>query len=366
MAVSRAPSPSSPTGASRFGRVASAPLLVTICGRAWRREDDARAGDLPRIWRDGGRDESDVRARAPLRRPAVTGISPRPVPARDASELTNIGWDEILADDALVLDRVAGARGRSRFRATTCRSVCSIFPTIRLDGCCTRAATYDHAGARCVDVRRRRRDSRWRSSARRGERRDEGRRARTVDAGRRVGAARRRASTSMASVEWSAAPGRGASRVCASRVLSRRASRAVSACPLFALPSMALIVGGADVRRRPISGRRRCAARRVHTSALYEVEDAETHRSRSRRRVSFLRSTSTRSPRSIGALTISPSRELGTIVSHPRARAVARLETLARRARSGRPGDAGSRRTVAWPRRRCGGKRRTADRFPRG
>ena len=48
------------------------------------------------------------------------------------------------------------------FRATTCRSACSICPTIRRGGCCTPAGTYDHARARRVDVRGRRRRARRR------------------------------------------------------------------------------------------------------------------------------------------------------------------------------------------------------------
>ena len=95
--------------------------------------------------------------------------------------------------------------------------------------------------------------------------------------------------------------------------------------PLFALPSMALIAGGADVRR----GRYLTvvdALRGEAYVALFEIEDANT----------LVEIAPARLVPSVevdaiaaehGALTISPSREFGTIVSHPRARAVARLES---------------------------------------
>ena len=95
--------------------------------------------------------------------------------------------------------------------------------------------------------------------------------------------------------------------------------------PLFALPSMALIVAGADAGR----GRYLTvvdALRGEVYVALFEVEDANT----------LLEIAPARLVRAddvdeiaaeYGAQTMSPSREFGTVVASPRSRAVARLES---------------------------------------
>jgi tRNA threonylcarbamoyladenosine biosynthesis protein TsaB len=88
---------------------------------------------------------------------------------------------------------------------------------------------------------------------------------------------------------------------------------------------MALIAGGADVRR----GRYLTvvdALRGEAYVALFEIEDANTLVEIAPARLVPSVEVDTIAAEH-GALTISPSRELGTIVSHPRARAVARLET---------------------------------------
>jgi len=95
--------------------------------------------------------------------------------------------------------------------------------------------------------------------------------------------------------------------------------------PLFALPSMALIAGGADVRR----GRYLTvvdALRGEAYIALFEIEDANTLVEIAPARLVPSAEVDVIAAEH-GALTISPSRDLGTIVSHPCARAVARLES---------------------------------------
>ena len=94
--------------------------------------------------------------------------------------------------------------------------------------------------------------------------------------------------------------------------------------PLFALPSMALIAGGAGAKR----GRYLTvvdALRGEVYVALFEIEDADN----------LIELAPARLVPSImvdelaaehGAQTMSPSREFGTIVASPRARAVAHLE----------------------------------------
>lgn len=87
----------------RFGRVASAPLVVTISG-----ELGAGKTTLVRAICRGYGVTEDVTS--PTFALVHRYAAPRsPVfhldlyRLRDASDLTNIGWDEILADDALVL-----------------------------------------------------------------------------------------------------------------------------------------------------------------------------------------------------------------------------------------------------------------------
>jgi tRNA threonylcarbamoyladenosine biosynthesis protein TsaB len=94
--------------------------------------------------------------------------------------------------------------------------------------------------------------------------------------------------------------------------------------PLFALPSMGLMVGGADLA----PGRYLTVVDALRGEAyvgLYEVRDSER----------VLEIEPARLVPSIeaeeiaveyGARTMSPSRELGSILAHPRAKAVARLE----------------------------------------
>ena len=81
-----------------LGRAAAAAAPRNAHRRARRRQNHARASDLPRLRRHRGGHESDVRARAPvLGAEDVAGVSHRSVPARVArTQLTNIGWDEIV------------------------------------------------------------------------------------------------------------------------------------------------------------------------------------------------------------------------------------------------------------------------------
>jgi tRNA threonylcarbamoyladenosine biosynthesis protein TsaB len=94
--------------------------------------------------------------------------------------------------------------------------------------------------------------------------------------------------------------------------------------PLFALPSMALIAAGADARR----GRYLTvvdALRGEAYVALFEIADANAVIELAPARLVAAIDVDEIAAEH-GAQTMSPSRELGTIVAHPRARAVTRLE----------------------------------------
>ena len=132
--------------------------------RAGRGKDDARAGDLPRLRRDGGRHEPDVRARARVRGAAVAGaIISISIGSTVRTSSTNLGWDEIVARAM----RWCSSSGRSAratgFRAVTCRSVLQHLPGRSGSPAALRGrARRDHARARRVDLRRRRRGARRR------------------------------------------------------------------------------------------------------------------------------------------------------------------------------------------------------------
>ena len=87
----------------RFGRVASAPLLVTISGEL----GAGKTTLVQAICRGYGVTEDVTSPTFALVHRYAAPRSPvfhlDLYRLRDASELTNIGWDEILADDALVL-----------------------------------------------------------------------------------------------------------------------------------------------------------------------------------------------------------------------------------------------------------------------
>jgi len=94
--------------------------------------------------------------------------------------------------------------------------------------------------------------------------------------------------------------------------------------PLFALPSMALMVGGADLA----PGRYLTVVDALRGEAyvgLYEVRDSEhVFEVEPARLVPSIEAEEIAVE--YRARTMSPSRELGSILAHPRARAVARLE----------------------------------------
>jgi tRNA threonylcarbamoyladenosine biosynthesis protein TsaE len=87
----------------RFGRVASAPLLVTISGEL----GAGKTTLVQAICRGYGVTEDVTSPTFALVHRYAAPRSPvfhlDLYRLRDASELTNIGWDDILADDALVL-----------------------------------------------------------------------------------------------------------------------------------------------------------------------------------------------------------------------------------------------------------------------
>jgi tRNA threonylcarbamoyladenosine biosynthesis protein TsaE len=87
----------------RFGRVASAPLLVTISGEL----GAGKTTLVQAICRGYGVTEDVTSPTFALVHRYAAPRSPvfhlDLYRLRDASDLTNIGWDEILADDALVL-----------------------------------------------------------------------------------------------------------------------------------------------------------------------------------------------------------------------------------------------------------------------
>ena len=88
---------------TRFGRVASAPLLVTISGEL----GAGKTTLVQAICRGYGVTEDVTSPTFALVHRYAAPRSPvfhlDLYRLRDASDLTNIGWDEILADDALVL-----------------------------------------------------------------------------------------------------------------------------------------------------------------------------------------------------------------------------------------------------------------------
>ena len=94
--------------------------------------------------------------------------------------------------------------------------------------------------------------------------------------------------------------------------------------PLFALPSMALIVGGADLKR----GRYLTVVDALRGEAyvgLFDVGDDHSIVEIAPARLISVSNIDVLASE-YDAQTISPSRDLGTIVAHPRARAVERLE----------------------------------------
>ena len=99
-------------------------------------------------------------------------------------------------------------------------------------------------------------------------------------------------------------------------------------CPLFAVPSMALIVGGAQLPGGPLSRGGRCAARRVLRRAVRGRARPGRSPSSSRVRLVAAAAPSTSSRRDVGARVVSPSPLPGAITAAPRARAVARLERM--------------------------------------
>jgi tRNA threonylcarbamoyladenosine biosynthesis protein TsaB len=93
--------------------------------------------------------------------------------------------------------------------------------------------------------------------------------------------------------------------------------------PLFALPSMGLMVGGADLP----PGRYLTVVDALRGEAyvgLYEVRDERVLEIEPARLVPSIEAEEI--ALEYGARTMSPSRELGSILAHPRAKAVARLD----------------------------------------
>ena len=174
---------SSSSGASASDAPRSPPLVVTIDRRAWRGEDDARSSDLPRVRCHRRRHEPDVHSRAPLSSARAPVFHLDLYRLVGPQELTNIGWDEIVAEDALVLiewPERAGERYSARPRADQspasarrCRRATPLRGRPRMITLALDASTYVGDVALLDDGR----------AARRESGRDEGARERAVDAG---------------------------------------------------------------------------------------------------------------------------------------------------------------------------------------
>ena len=308
----------------RFGRSAQRAARRHDRRRPRRGQDDARAGDLPRLRRDGGRHEPDVRARASIRR-------------RDRPSSTSIS----IGSSAPTSSRISGgtrscrrrrscwSSGRNAraiaFRAFTSRSTSSIcrsdrapaalrgWPrmiTLALD-----AATYGGA----VAVLRGSTLLAESAAAMKGAEEE-----RLMPA---VADTLARASVAVTAVErvvCGAGPGSFTSLRIAGAIAKGIASGV--GCPLFAVSSLALIVGGACAGARPLSRRDRRAARRVLRRAV---------RGRARWRDCRARAGALVPATDVDAIarnSARPSsvrlRASGGIVAAPRARAVLRLERM--------------------------------------
>ena len=260
--------------------------------------------------------------------PRVAGLSSRPVPARAArgADEHRLGRDP--RGGSARVDRVAGARGRSHCRASHVPIGLQHLPDDPSRGCSTRAATHDHARARRVDLRRRRRAARRRTVLAEQAAAMKGARERTADAGRRRCAASAR-SVDVGDIDrvvCGAGPGSFTSLRIAGGIAKGIASGSV--CPLFAVPSLALVVAGA----RPAPGRYLVAIDALRGEfyvGLYEVDDDRLHR---RDRAGASRCRGRRRRRrgaSIGAQHRQPDgRSRAESARRPRARGVARLEEL--------------------------------------
>ena len=270
-------------GASASAQSAHAPLVVAIAG-------DLGAGKttlVQAICRGAGvhdrGDEPDVRARA--RVPAIAS----PIYHLDLyrlerpEDLTNLGWDDILRANALVLvewperggdahsarSRADRPRARSRGRAS---GGCLLR---RMSGVLTLALEAATSTGSRRGAARRARCSRQREVAMRG-----GAEERLLPPWMPRSRRRGVASRDLARIVCGAGPGSFTSLRVAG-VASRRGSRSRTRIPLFAVPSLALIAADRDRSPRRIPGGARCAARRDVTRAATSC--ARRTRSRSSR-----------------------------------------------------------------------------------